>query len=72
MRSSKTFAHFSTGVMADGSIIGGALYVEGGRAWEIEQGLDRTDPQWLGEKQSKDFAKGQKVLGTGDDWTKAK
>lgn len=63
-------AQIIAGVMADGKLVGGALYVEGGRAWDIEPGLDRTDPQWMGEKQSKDFARGQEVLGTGDDWTK--
>lgn len=26
------------------------LYVEGGRAWDVEEGLEATRPQWLGEK----------------------
>jgi hypothetical protein len=55
--------------MADSSLNGEALYVEGGRAWAIEEGIDQTQPQWMGEKQSKDFNVGQEVLGTGDGWT---
>ncbi|KIX02523.1 uncharacterized protein Z518_08464 [Rhinocladiella mackenziei CBS 650.93] len=49
---------------------GKAFYVEGGRAWEIEEKLDRLEPQWLGEEQSKSLAQGQAVLGAGADWTK--
>lgn len=29
---------------------GKAVYVEGGRGWEITDGLERTMPQWLGEE----------------------
>ncbi|KAJ9629584.1 hypothetical protein H2203_001959 [Taxawa tesnikishii (nom. ined.)] len=43
------------GVMADPKLNGGALLVEGGRAWEVEQGIDRTQPQWMGERLSADF-----------------
>jgi len=56
------------GVMVAEGLNGEALYVEGGRAWGIEEGIDRTQPQWMGEKQSKDFLKGQEVLGTGENW----
>lgn len=65
-------ARVIAGVMADSSLNGGAMYVEGGRAWEIEQGIDQCAPQWMGEKQCADFLDGQKVLGTGDDWIKGK
>lgn len=58
------------GVMADPKLNGGALLVEGGRAWEVEQGIDRTQPQWMGERLSADFLKGQELLGSGDSWTK--
>ncbi|KAH0367310.1 NAD(P)-binding protein, partial [Aureobasidium melanogenum] len=56
------------GVMVAESLNGEALYVEGGRAWGIEEGIERTQPQWMGEKQSRDFLKGQEVLGTGENW----
>jgi NAD(P)-dependent dehydrogenase (short-subunit alcohol dehydrogenase family) len=56
------------GVMVAESLNGEALYVEGGRAWGIEEGIDRTQPLWMGEKQSKDFLRGQEVLGTGENW----
>lgn len=56
--------------MADPGLNGGALFVEGGRAWEVEQGIDRTQPQWMGEELSKEFLRGQEVLGSGDKWSK--
>ncbi|KAI4765409.1 putative 3-hydroxyacyl-CoA dehydrogenase [Aureobasidium sp. EXF-3400] len=56
------------GVMVAKSLNGEALYVEGGRAWGIEEGIERTQPQWMGEKQSRDFQRGQEVLGTGENW----
>lgn len=61
-------ARVIVGVMVAESLNGEALYVEGGRAWGIEEGIDRTQPQWMGEKQSRDFQKGQEVLGTGENW----
>ena len=63
-------ARVIAGAMADSSLNGAALYVEGGRAWEIEQGLDKTMPQWLGQKQNDEFLRGQEVLGTGENWSK--
>ena len=42
---------------------GKAFYVEGGRAWEVEDNINRLEPQWLGEKQSEDLARGQETLG---------
>ena len=39
------------------------FYVEGGRAWEVEDNIDRLEPQWLGEQCSKDLAKMGKILG---------
>lgn len=56
------------GVMVAKQLNGEALYVEGGRAWGIEEGIERTQPQWMGEKQSRDFQRGQEVLGTGENW----
>ena len=44
-------------------IHGKAFYIEGGRAWEIEDNINRLEPQWLGEKQSEDLERGQQTLG---------
>ena len=47
---------------------GKAMYVEGGRAWEIEGGLKRTmagcgdEDGWLGRNQVRELERGQKVL----------
>ncbi|KAI4836018.1 putative 3-hydroxyacyl-CoA dehydrogenase [Aureobasidium sp. EXF-8845] len=61
-------AQVIAGVMVAEALNGEALYVEGGRAWGIEEGIERTQEQWMGEKQSRDFMKGQEVLGTGENW----
>ena len=42
---------------------GKAFYIEGGRAWEIEDNIERLEPQWMGEEPSRSLAKGQEVLG---------
>ncbi|GAM42084.1 3-hydroxyacyl-CoA dehydrogenase [Talaromyces pinophilus] len=57
------------GVVSSAGLNGTSMYVEGGRAWEIERNLDRLQPQWLGEEPSKSLEKGQAVLGDGMDWT---
>ncbi|EED14321.1 3-hydroxyacyl-CoA dehydrogenase, putative [Talaromyces stipitatus ATCC 10500] len=61
-----------TGVLAaegqEERVSGMAMYVEGGRAWEIERNLDRLQPQWLGEEPSESLEKGQAVLGDGMNW----
>lgn len=48
----------------DESIHGKAIYVAGGKGFDIEEGIDRTEPEWLGEEQSKDLARGQELLGS--------
>ncbi|RHZ62551.1 uncharacterized protein CDV56_106183 [Aspergillus thermomutatus] len=55
-------AEVAAGVLADPSLNGTSMYVEGGRAWEIEANIDRLEPQWLDEEPSQVLAKGQKVL----------
>ena len=42
---------------------GKAMYIEGGRAWEIEDNINRLEPQWMGEEPSRSLAKGQELLG---------
>ena len=56
------------GVVSSAELNGTSMYVEGGRAWEIERNLDRLQPQWLGEEPSRSLEKGQAVLGDGMDW----
>lgn len=48
----------------DKAIHGRAFYVADGKGFDIEEGIDRTEEIWLGERQAKDLAKGQKILGT--------
>lgn len=48
----------------DKNIHGKAIYVAGGKGFDIEEGINRTEPDWLGEKQAIDLEKGQQVLGT--------
>ncbi|KAJ9134355.1 3-hydroxyacyl-CoA dehydrogenase [Pleurostoma richardsiae] len=55
---------------ADESIHGKAVYVAGGKGFDIEEGIGNLEPQWMGDKQARDLAKGQEVLGTGTPWTK--
>lgn len=49
---------------ADQALHGKAVYVADGKGFDIEEGLERLEPEWLGEKQARDLAKGQAVLGT--------
>lgn len=49
---------------------GRAVFVEGGRAWDIEEGINKTEKIWLGEEVSSVLEKGQQVLGDGTDWVK--
>jgi NAD(P)-dependent dehydrogenase (short-subunit alcohol dehydrogenase family) len=60
---------FVVGLAAEKTKNGLALFVGGGKAWDIEEGIDRLQPQWLGEENSKELAKGQEVLGSGSGWT---
>lgn len=46
------------------------MYIEGGRCWNVEEGLLKTRPQWLGERQTADLDRGTQVLGGGEGWTK--
>ncbi|KAL4973716.1 hypothetical protein BDW66DRAFT_153578 [Aspergillus desertorum] len=70
MNSPMDVARITAAVLGDATLNGTSMYVEGGRAWEIEANLDRLEPVWLGEEPSKSLAKGQAVLGSGMDWTK--
>ncbi|KKK24443.1 hypothetical protein ARAM_006071 [Aspergillus rambellii] len=41
---------------------GKSIYVEGGRGWDIETGLEQTRNQWMGQKQSEAWLEGEKFL----------
>lgn len=56
------------GVVCQKGLNGKSMYVEGGRAWEIEDNIDRLEPQWLGEEASRSLQRGQEILGSGMDW----
>jgi len=60
------------GVLAEGKVNGGTMYIEGGRAWNVEQGLLKTRPEWLGEKQAKDLDQGTELMGGGEHWVENK
>lgn len=57
-------------VAADGESNGKAVFVEGGRGWDIEEGINETEKIWLGEGVSETLGRGQVLLGDGTDWTK--
>ncbi|KAK3384814.1 hypothetical protein B0H63DRAFT_171750 [Podospora didyma] len=54
---------------ASPSLNGKAVFVTGGRGFDTEEGVERTQPQWMGEENARDFEKGQRILGLGGDWT---
>lgn len=59
----------ATGLLSNPSLNGRSMFVEGGRAWEIEGNIDRLEAQWLGEAPSKVLAAGQEFLDDGSIWT---
>lgn len=62
-------ATVATGVLNDQSLNGTSMFVEGGRAWEIEHNIDRLESEWLGEAPSKVLGLGQQLLADGAIWT---
>lgn len=48
---------------ADQALNGAAVFVTGGKYFDTEEGIDRTLPQWMGEKNAKEWLKGQDLLG---------
>jgi hypothetical protein len=56
-------ARFIVQATADPMVNGKALYVTGGNAVDIEEGLNKTEPQWLGAQNSEELKKGQVILG---------
>ncbi|EXJ77491.1 hypothetical protein A1O3_09717 [Capronia epimyces CBS 606.96] len=56
-------ARYIIQVGADPRTHGRALFVSGGNAVDIEDGLNRTEPLWLGEQNSRELNQGQVILG---------
>jgi len=57
------------GKTADGKEPDGlAVFAEGGRGWEFQEGLDRLRPEWLGKQPHEMLKKADEVLGLGGDW----
>lgn len=48
---------------ASGSLNGKAVFVAGGRGFDTEEGVERTQPQWMGQENSATFQRGQEILG---------
>lgn len=49
---------------------GRVMYIEGGRSWEIEEGLDLTMPIWMGKGPAERMRRGQEALGPTEEWFK--
>lgn len=47
---------------------GKAVYVEGDKFWEIEDNLERTMPNWLGDEPTDRIRSWLKLLASGDAW----
>lgn len=62
-------ATVATGVLNDPLLNGTSMFVEGGRAWEIEHNINRLESEWLGEAPSKVLGLGQQLLADGAIWT---
>lgn len=62
-------ATVATGVLIDQSLSGTSMFVEGGRAWEIEHNLTRLESEWLGEAPTAALTLGQGLLDDGSVWT---
>ncbi|KAK9460476.1 uncharacterized protein V1516DRAFT_676747 [Lipomyces oligophaga] len=56
-------ARIITEIAAEQTLHGEAIYIEGGRGWCVDKGIDDTEPVWLGEKNSAELNRGQVVLG---------
>jgi NAD(P)-dependent dehydrogenase (short-subunit alcohol dehydrogenase family) len=53
----------------DGRVMTGlAVFVEGGKGWDTEEDLDKTDALWMGEEMSRNARKIEDALGVGVDW----
>ncbi|KAK3109851.1 hypothetical protein LTR53_016453 [Teratosphaeriaceae sp. CCFEE 6253] len=60
------------GVLADGKVNGGAMFVEGGRAWDVEKGILATRHEWLGAEAEREMDRGTRLMGGGEHWVNNK
>ncbi|KAJ5261026.1 hypothetical protein N7478_011621 [Penicillium angulare] len=67
--SPKDVSNVAASMLADSKLNGQSMFVEGGRAWEIEQNIERLEAEWLGAGPSKSLAAGQELLDDGSVWT---
>jgi hypothetical protein len=66
--SAEDIARQILGIMTSSGMNGKAVYVEGGQGWEIEDGLNKTMPQWLGEDPTRRLRESLAVVDTGEAW----
>lgn len=52
------------GVACEKGMNGKSIYVEGNNGWEIEDNIEKLEPEWLGEEQSKELNRGQELMGS--------
>lgn len=69
LNSSADVASTIVSLATDGASNGKSIYVEGGRAWDVEEGITRLAPQWLGQAQYDSLEKGQEFFGSGAAWS---
>ncbi|KAK9422902.1 hypothetical protein SUNI508_04569 [Seiridium unicorne] len=55
-----------------GEMTGLAVFVEGGKGWEIEKDLDKCDASWIGEEMSRNAVKIEQALEYGLAWVDPK
>ena len=60
-------ALFNIQCAADPRLNGRSVFVGGGKGFDIEEGIDRLEPEWLGKKQSDDFLRQAEVFGSVSD-----
>ncbi|RDL31817.1 Uncharacterized protein BP5553_09219 [Venustampulla echinocandica] len=69
LNSAEDIARIIQQVAADPAHNGKVVYCAGGIFVDIDEGINRTEPQWLGEKLAADLNRGQVMLGAGADWS---
>jgi hypothetical protein len=52
------------GLLTEENMYGKGVYVEGARGWEIEDGLVKTMPEWLGKEPTQRLWDGLKLVAT--------
>jgi hypothetical protein len=52
------------GLLSEDKIYGKAMYVAGAEGWEVEDGIVKTMPQWLGEEPTRKLWEALKFVAT--------